>query len=218
MNSPQSPSDVIRKALQLNGDSADLQRFYQAWAGNYDQDVAAEAYIAPQILVDLLPAAGACRLDPDLQFLDAGCGTGLVGQLLHDRGFRNIDGFDLSCPMVEKAAQLGVYRHLHGDIDMNHPLQTYTPQSYDVILCCGVFTHGHVPPHSLVHLIRLAKLGGLLLISTRTTYCQESDYLQVSAEFVAQGLLTLLHQVNNAPYTRDSRAHYWVYRVEKSVA
>jgi len=213
----QSPSDVIRTALQLDGDPATLQRFYEAWAGNYDLDVAAEAYIAPQNLVDMLPAVGISCPDPALQLLDAGCGTGLVGGLLHARGFRNIDGFDLSTPMAEKAARLGVYRCLQGDIDMNCPLMTYPPQSYDIILCCGVFTHGHVPPHSLVHLIRLARPGGLLLISTRTSYCEESSYPQVSAEFVARGLLTLLHQVNDAPYTRDDRAHYWAYRVDKAI-
>lgn len=217
MDSPQPPSDIIRTALQLNGDPATLQQFYESWAGNYDLDVAAEAYTAPRILVDMLPEAGVTSFDSALRFLDAGCGTGLVGRLLYERGFRNIDGFDLSIPMVEKAAHLGIYRHLQGDIDMNHPLLTYSPQSYDVILCCGVFTHGHVLPRSLVHLVRLGKQGGRLLISTRTTYCEEFGFLQVSAELVAQGLLTLLHQVNDAPYTQDGRAHYWAYRIDKSI-
>jgi 2-polyprenyl-3-methyl-5-hydroxy-6-metoxy-1,4-benzoquinol methylase len=153
--------------------------------------------------------------DPALQLLDAGCGTGLVGRQLHARGFRDVDGFDLSAPMVEMAARSGAYRRLESDVDVNRPLLAFPARSYDVILCCGVF--GHVPPRSLSHLIRPGKPGGRLLVSTRTTYCQEHGFPQVSAEFVAQGLLTLLLRIDDAPYTRDARAHYWAYRIGEAV-
>ena len=211
-------AELIRTALELSGDPAELQRFYETWAENYDRDIAAEGYIAPRVLVEMLPLVGMSRPDPTLEILDAGCGTGIVGRLLHERGFCNIDGFDLSKPMVEQAEALGVYRRLQGDIDMNQPLLTYAPQSYDVILCCGVFTHGHVPPESLVHLIRLGKPGGRLLLSTRTTYCDETDYPGIIAKFVTQGLLTQLHQLADAPYTQKDRAHYWAYCINQNTA
>lgn len=38
-----------------------------------------------------------------------GCGTGLVGQYLFERGFKNIVGVDASAGMIEKATLKGVY-------------------------------------------------------------------------------------------------------------
>lgn len=35
--------------------------------------------------------------------LDMGCGTGLVGQYLVERGFKNVVGVDASAGMLEKA-------------------------------------------------------------------------------------------------------------------
>src|SRR5688572_26997882 len=136
----QSSSDAIKAALRLDGDPVGMRRFYEAWAGDYDRDVVAEDYVAPRLLVEMLAEVGV-RPDPALQLLDAGCGTGLVGRRLHARGFRNVDGFDLSAPMVGMASRSGAYRQLKSDVDLNHPLLAYPPGSYDVILCCGVFGH-----------------------------------------------------------------------------
>jgi 2-polyprenyl-3-methyl-5-hydroxy-6-metoxy-1,4-benzoquinol methylase len=212
MNRFRSSSDAVKAALQLGGDPARLRPFYEGWADDYDHDVAEEAYVGPHVTVEMLSAVGVDP-DPDLQLLDAGCGTGLVGRRLHGLGFRNVDGFDLSAGMVEVAARSGAYRHLKSDVDLNHPLLGYPPRSYDVVLCCGVL--GHVPPRSLAHLIRPGKPGGRLLVSTRTAYCQEQGYEQASEELVARGLLTLLLRIEDAPYTSDSRAHYWAYRINE---
>lgn len=80
------------------------------------------------------------------------------------------------------------------------------------------FLHGHVPPESLVHVIRLSKPGGRFLVSTRTTYCGETDYPEIIAKFVTQGLLTQLHQLADAPYTQEDRAHYWAYCINQKTA
>jgi predicted TPR repeat methyltransferase len=44
--------------------------------------------------------------------LDMGCGTGLVGQYLKERGFVNIVGVDASKGMLDKAAVKGSYTEL----------------------------------------------------------------------------------------------------------
>jgi predicted TPR repeat methyltransferase len=44
--------------------------------------------------------------------LDMGCGTGLVGQYLKERGFVNIVGVDASQGMLEKAKTKEVYNEL----------------------------------------------------------------------------------------------------------
>lgn len=45
--------------------------------------------------------------------LDMGCGTGLVGVYLKERGFNNIVGVDASAGMLEKARTKSVYTELH---------------------------------------------------------------------------------------------------------
>ena len=39
----------------------------------------------------------------DSKVIDFGCGTGLVGKYLHDKGFKFIDGIDASRGMIEQA-------------------------------------------------------------------------------------------------------------------
>lgn len=42
-----------------------------------------------------------------------GCGTGLVGQYLKERGFKSIVGVDASAGMLEKARTKESYSELH---------------------------------------------------------------------------------------------------------
>ena len=44
--------------------------------------------------------------------LDMGCGTGLVGQYLRERGFKTIVGVDASRGMLDKAQKKGAYTDL----------------------------------------------------------------------------------------------------------
>jgi predicted TPR repeat methyltransferase len=46
----------------------------------------------------------------DLKILDLGCGTGLVGQALYDKGFTNIVGMDISHNMMAIAAEKNIYK------------------------------------------------------------------------------------------------------------
>ena len=47
----------------------------------------------------------------DISILDLGCGSGLVGEQLHKRGYQNIDGIDLSAEFLKEAQKKGVYRY-----------------------------------------------------------------------------------------------------------
>ena len=208
-----SDNDAIDGALHLDGDPRNLHQYYESWAGNYDADVSSSDYSGPagaaRLLAENIPA-GPARL------LDAGCGTGLVGVELAALGYSGIDGFDLSEAMARRAEGSGCYRQVLGGIDMMRAAETYPKANYDAVLSIGVFTLGHVPPDALEVLTGLARPGGLLLLSTRTHYYEQTDFGRLVEQMQSAGLLELRQCLRDAPYNHDGDAHYWVF--EKSGA
>ncbi|XP_051060833.1 methyltransferase-like protein 27 isoform X2 [Phodopus roborovskii] len=86
-------------------------RFYDNWAPEYDQDVAALKYRAPCLAVECLSQA---LLGPphDALILDVACGTGLVAVELQARGFLQVHRVDGSPEMLKQAQARGLYHRL----------------------------------------------------------------------------------------------------------
>ena len=85
------------------------RRLYAEWASSYEETfVAAKAYRYHLHVADTLVA----HVRPAGPTLDVGCGTGVVGVALRERGVSEIDGVDISPEMLEQAAMKGVYRQL----------------------------------------------------------------------------------------------------------
>ena len=53
---------------------------------------------------------------------------------------------------------------------------------------------------------------GLLLISTRTHYYEQTEFQQQVDALLEQGQLKQLQVIWDAPYNHDGDAHYWVFR------
>lgn len=206
----------IKQALELGGNAQAIKNYYQKWSQTYNSDLL-DDHVAPQHLVLQLDA-WLQQHRPSLnkantQLMDIGCGTGLVGPPLIDAGFSLVDGVDLSPHMIEQARRLNIYRELTGDVDINlEPLAKWQ-QQYDIVLCCGVLTLGHVAPESLLNMAKFAKPGGVLLVTTRLAYYEKTHFQAVSDLAERNGLLQCKQCVKNAPYTNDSDAHYWLYEV-----
>lgn len=204
-----SSNAAIDAALRLDGDPDKVRAYYDDWAQNYNLDISDAGYSGPAISARLLQQNLA---DTAARLLDAGCGTGLVGVELHALGYRTIDGFDLSDSMAEQARVSGVYRQLAGGIDIMRATQTYAPGGYDAVLSVGVFTLGHVPPEALTVLLRLLRPGGLLVMSTRTHYYDQTGFQQLVDALIADQQIELIKLLRDAPYNKDGAGHYWVFR------
>ncbi|MEE4276839.1 MAG: methyltransferase domain-containing protein, partial [Halieaceae bacterium] len=87
----------------LNADSLEeIEKAYREWAEDYESDLVDLAgYVAPAICADALLN---CLPDNSATVLDAGCGTGLVGERLAEAGVARIDGLDYSTDMLKRAA------------------------------------------------------------------------------------------------------------------
>ena len=141
--------------------SEELLKYYQNWTkkNKYDQDMIDLNYVAPKESVSLLKKY---QLNRESKILDAGCGTGLVGIELKKNGYSNIYGIDFSQNMIDQIPK-DIYKKIE-KIDLNKPLK-FKKNIYDVVMCVGTFTYGHVKPQALNELIRITNSGGLICFS-----------------------------------------------------
>ncbi|MDP6399493.1 MAG: methyltransferase domain-containing protein [Arenicellales bacterium] len=160
-SSPDQGSATLDPRLARNyreKDSDEWRRLYRDWADTYDSELLDEfGYQAPNAAVETLQ-----EYLPSLDsvILDMGCGTGLVGQRLHDLGYRHIDGLDLSPEMLEKARARGIYRTLdEADLTATLALEPV----YDAVICVGVFSHQRRQPFDLVKLFMGLSTDGVLI-------------------------------------------------------
>lgn len=155
----------------------ELLTYYGEWAKEYDRELVEEGnYIAPQQGGNLLSQL----VSQDARILDAGCGTGLVGEVLYRNGYSNLDGMDISAEMLEQARQKNVYNLLHQKV-MGEPLD-FASQSFDAIISVGVFTYGHAPSSSFDELIRISKSQGYIIFTMRMDFYEQSDFKQKMTE------------------------------------
>lgn len=145
---------LLERAYAL-GSQEQSQSLYRDWAETYDETML-------KGLNYRSPATVAALLDQHLQdraapVLDVGCGTGLGGQSLTQRGFTTIDGLDLSPDMMRVAQRRGVYRALI-TADLHQPLPM-PDSSYGGAIGAGIFTHGHVDARCLDELFRVLRPG-----------------------------------------------------------
>ncbi|KAL2866192.1 class I SAM-dependent DNA methyltransferase [Aspergillus lucknowensis] len=168
-------------------------KLYDEWAASYNTDLAdaSQNYMAPILTAQTAIQATISNEKPPT-ILDAGCGTGLVGEALAKAGFAMaIDGADLSPPMLKIAEDTGVYRNLML-ADLTQPLSA-PDETYDIITCCGTFTRGHVGPDpALREFVRLLKKGGVIVATVLQEIWVTGGYKAEVEKLAAEGLASVV--------------------------
>ena len=133
------------------------RKLYDDWSRSYDADNLRKGFRLPSLAAGLLARhLGSSVSGP---ILDAGCGTGLVGETLAILGYGPITGCDLSPEMIAAARRTGVY----ADVTVAN-MATGLPfpdNAFAAFTCIGSFGPGHAPPESLRHLARVTRPGGI---------------------------------------------------------
>ena len=161
----------------------ELEERYDEWAGEYDRDLREEfEWVAPRVTVELF----AEYVAPDARILDAGVGTGLVGECLIEAGFQDLHGIDLSVRMLDAARRKSIYRELR-QMTLGEPLD-FADDTFDAVISVGVFTTGHAPAHAFDELVRITKDGGHIFFSLKTELHEEGfgrylDGLEAAAKW-----------------------------------
>jgi SAM-dependent methyltransferase len=153
-----------------------LQHKYDAWAPSYDRDLGASYAESPRVVGEL----AAQHLPRSAKILDAGCGTGLVGEALATHGFAQLTGFDQSAGVLAEAERKRVYAGLvQGKLASISA--HFSARSFDAITAVGVFTFGHANIDELEPLLQVLRPDGCLLLALRADYYRQhvepADYL-----------------------------------------
>lgn len=127
--------DALRGIATSRAPARYVQETFDAYADQFDDHlVNSLSYRTPELLGDLL--------DPalhNLDILDLGCGTGLMGRVLRERK-RRLVGIDLSPRMIEKARALGCYDNLAVG-DLVEWLEQPAQASFDLAVAADVFNY-----------------------------------------------------------------------------
>jgi predicted TPR repeat methyltransferase len=163
-----------------------LRERYDVWAADYDQDLDDMRWSAPQACAERcahFARAGA-------EILDAGCGTGLVGQSLAERGCTRLVGFDLSPGMLERSAARAVYSELvEGSLLDRLPFED---GRFGSVVSVGVFTLGHVDGSAFAELARVTESGGHISMTFRDDAVDHLGYRAEQQRLIDAGVWELV--------------------------
>ncbi len=163
---PKSPAstDKLHRAYHAESlqETADV---YDDWADEYEQHMKNVGYTHPAMVAAMV----ARHVAPtEERVLDAGAGTGVLGEILTALGYPNIVGLDASEGMLKIASLKNNYLELTHQF-LGQPL-TFEDDSFALVVSSGVFTQGHAPLEGLDELIRVTRSGGHLVFSVARTY------------------------------------------------
>ncbi len=193
-------------------DNRELAERYDQWAKEYDSDLDRDfGWLGPQRATEVF----ANHVPKDARVLDAGAGTGLVGEALSVLGYRDLVAMDLSPGMLEEASKKGVYREFR-QMEMGEPLD-FPSGSFDAVVSVGVLTVGHAPASSLDELVRITRAGGYVVFTLRPDVYEDSGFKEKQDALAAAGkwrLTEVGEPFQPLPKGEPEVLHQvWVYQV-----
>lgn len=140
-----------------------VSRVYDRWADTYDDDMTQAGYQHPAVSLDVFHRHLPPTMDP---VLDAGVGTGILGQSLASKGYSNVCGVDISMGMLVVAANRHSYENL---IQADVTRLPFVDAAFAGVISTGVFTTGHVGVKGLDELLRVTQAGGVIVLTVKST-------------------------------------------------
>jgi len=206
MSHDESLNQKVNKLVSASNPD-EVKSIYQDWSESYDEDLQGFGYVAPDRGVQLLLPL----LSDKAAFIhDAGCGTGLVGNLLSRAGCTNLHGTDFSAAMLDKADATGCYQQLTAE-DFGTTL-SMTDNHFDAAISIGVYTK-RFKHYFLSEMIRTIKPGGHCVFSCRELYFTEVMDT-VSAMLVDKRVFNV--NVQHLDYMTGQQASAYYLTLEKS--
>eukprot|EP00039_Didymoeca_costata_P021638 m.345052 g.345052 ORF g.345052 m.345052 type:complete len:262 (+) comp25695_c0_seq1:195-980(+) len=211
---------------------AGAQELYDEWADSYDATLNSWGYEAPKRTVSLATSHANSTQMP-LVFLDAGCGTGLVGRELQNYSKKMaITGIDISQKSLDLCEEKnkGVYTNLRlasmefsassQEDDIPSLRGMFNPSLFDGIVCVGVLSYISNLHSLFEEWIRISKQGGVIAFTIRDD--DSNTKVLTQAEEVMKTLpWELKEELSRMPYMphnpdpteRAKTIKYFVFKV-----
>ena len=193
-------------------DSQEAEELYDRWAEDYEQSLASWGYTTPAVAAWFF---GRYVGQGDGTVLDAGAGTGMMGEVLAPLGYRDLVGIDLALNMLELAREKGVYRELR-QMELGGRLDLPT-DAFAAVVAAGVFAPGHAPPESFEELIRVTKPGGYVIFSVRTEVYLDGGFKEKQEALEREERWRLVEMTDPFAHQRfrdpDLKVQVFAYRV-----
>jgi predicted TPR repeat methyltransferase len=206
---PPASTDKLHRAYHAK-DPGETAQVYDDWAAEYEQHMKNVGYTHPAMVGSMAARHVAPTDEP---VLDAGAGTGVLGEILTALGYSNLSGLDASEGMLKIAGLKKNYRDLSLQF-LGQPL-SYDDSHFALVTSSGVFTQGHAPLEGLDELIRVTRPGGHLVFSVARTYLdgpfeQKRQQLEQAGhwQFVAAS-----ERYNSAPLEDNLISQVYVFQV-----
>jgi len=199
----------LHKAYQAS-DPVETSAVYDDWAETYETHMNDAGYTHPAMVASML-----CRhVRPgDQAILDAGAGTGIMGEILTALGFSNLTGLDASEQMLARASSYDKYQELK-HLYLGKPLD-FADDQFAAVVSSGVFTQGHAPLSGFDELIRVTETGGLLVFSVARSYL-DGPFQEKHEALETSGLWRFVdasEQYNSAPLADTLVSQVFVFQV-----
>ena len=189
----------------------ELGELYKNW-DDYENDVIQLAgYVGHIVTTEALIRY---LKNKDAKILDAGCGTGFVGDILYHKGYKNIVGVDFSKEMLTRALKKNVYESL-SLCDLTQKLD-FKDNSFDAIVCAGTFTCGHVGPQALNEMVRITKNEGYISFTVRRQEWDASPYEKFITDLQSSKLWRQIERYTSEYSTKEGvNCELCLYQVTK---
>ncbi len=172
-------------------DSKELEAVYDQWSGDYDAHLVSFGYRIPSLMAGLVGRYVPFGAAP---ILDAGVGTGIMGEILRLCSYDDMVGIDLSEGMLKTARTKNVYRSLRRMV-LGERLD-FPDQTFAAVISTGTFTTGHAPPGSFDELTRVTKPGGHILFSVFDKSYLNEGFKEKQASLEQNGVWRLMEMTN----------------------
>lgn len=201
--------DTLINKLVAATDPTEVIDLYAQWAEQYDSDLDEFGYVAPQLSCELFESLVG---DKSALIYDAGCGTGIVGSLLKERGYKNLVGADFSQEMRALANNTEAYTRLE-HADYSQSLKC-ADETYNAVISVGVYT-ARFKGVFIPEMLRIIKPGGLLLFTCRPHYFEDDVKPQLDT-LQQKGLMNNVTIVEK-PYMLKQQANAFYITAYKPV-